>query len=114
MGQPKEINWPRPTFDEALIAATAIAHHYSYPFSKIDVGEPIEPERLTDEEAAQRLLNLADRIMDGTINSHIDVAKMVRTLGHKISPMGSLSTQIDLAAFRVSHAILLKQETFQE
>lgn len=114
MGPNKEIDWPRPTIDQAINAGMAVAHHYGTPFSKIDVGEPIEPEHLSDREAEQRLLDLADRIMGGEVSSHTEVAKVVRTLGHKMGPMGSVSTEIDLAAFRVFHAVLQKQEAFQE
>ena len=114
MGSPKEIDWPRPTIDQAINAGMAIGHHYGTPFSKIDVGEPVEPEHLSDREAEQKLRELADHIMDGTVNTHVQVAKVVRSLGHLMGPMGSVSTEIDLAAFRVSHAILQKQKTFQE
>lgn len=114
MGPNKEIDWPRPTIDQSINAGMAVGHHYGTPFSKIDVGEPVEPEHLSDREAEQRLLDLADHIVDGTVNSHVAVAKVVRSLGHLMGPMGSASTEIDLAAFRVSHAILQKQKTFQE
>lgn len=114
MGSNKEIDWPRPTIDQAINAGMAIGHHYGTPFSKIDVGEPIEHQYLTDREVERRLLDLADHIMDGTVNSHVEIAKVVRSLGPLIGPMGSASTEIDLAAFRVCHAVLQKQETFQE
>ena len=114
MGSPKEIDWPRPTIDQAINAGMAIGHHYGTPFSKIDVGEPVELEHLSDPEAEQRLIELANHIMDGTVNTHVQVAKVVRSLCHLMGPMGSASTEIDFAAFRVSHAILQKQKTFQE
>lgn len=76
--------------------------------------EPIENQHLTDREAERKLLDLADHIMDGTVNSHVEIAKVVRSLGHLMGAMGSASTEIDLAAFRVFHAILQRQEAFQE
>ena len=80
----------------------------------MDTGEQEEYQPLSDKEAEQKLIELADQIMDGTINSHVGVAKVVRSLGPKMGPMGSVSTEIDLAAFRVSHAILQKQSVFAD
>ena len=116
LGKEKEqgFDWPKPTIDEAIDASQQIGLHYGASFSKIDVGEPIEPQRLNDRETAQKLLNLADNIMDGIVDSHVKIAKVIRSLGSRIGSLGSTSTEIDLAAFRVSHAILQKQKTFQK
>lgn len=114
MNMGAEVNWPKPTIEQAIDAGMVIAHHYGTPFSKIDVGEVVNPEHLNDGEAKQKLLDLADQIMDGAVTSHVDIAKVVRTLGHKMGPMGSVSTAIDLAAFRVLHAVHQKQENFTE
>lgn len=114
MSKDRVIEWPNPTIDQAIRAGTALATHYGRTFSKIDTGEPQGYQPLTDQEAEQKLQNLADQIMDGAINSHVDVAKVVRSLGSKMGPMGSASTEIDLAAFRVSHAILQKQASFSD
>ncbi len=114
MSPDRNFDWPKPTMEQAINAGVTIGNHYGTPFSKIDVGEPVKPEYLTDEAAKQRLLDLADQIMDGTVTSHVDIARVVRTLGHKMGPMGSVSTGIALAAFRVLHSVLQKQETFQD
>lgn len=114
MSKDRKTDWPNPTIDQAIRAGTALATHYGRTFGKIDTGEPEEYQPLTDLEAEQRLLDLAGQIMDGAVNSHIDVAKVVRSLGPKMGPMGSASTEIDLAAFRVSHAILQKQASFSD
>ncbi len=114
MSREREITWPNPTIDQAINASMMVGNHYGSTFSKIDVGEPVEPEDLTDREAEQRLLDLADHVMDGAVTSHVAVAKVVRSLGHKIGPMGSVSTEIDLAAYRVAHAVFQKQGSFVE
>ncbi len=88
---------------------------YGESFSKIKLAEPIEPEDMTDSEAEQRLLKLADDIMKGTINSHADIARTIRSLGPKIGgPIASVSTEVHLAAFRLSYAILRRQSGFTE
>ncbi|OGD87955.1 hypothetical protein A2870_02595 [Candidatus Curtissbacteria bacterium RIFCSPHIGHO2_01_FULL_41_11] len=112
MAQDRVMDWPKPTIDQAISAGMALATHYGRTFGKIDTGEQEEYEPLSDRDAEQKLLDLADHVMDGTVNTHVEVAKVVRSLGTKIGPMGSVSTEIDLAAYRVSHAILQKQSAF--
>ncbi|MBI3379446.1 hypothetical protein HY029_01680 [Candidatus Gottesmanbacteria bacterium] len=114
VGPNREIDWPEPTINQAIIAGMAIGHHYGAAFSKIDVREHIEYQHLTYQEAKQKLLELANHIMDGTVNSHVDIAKVVRSLGPLMGPLGSASTEIDLAAFRVAYAVFQRQKTFQE
>ena len=114
MSKDREIDWPNPNIDQAISAGMAIATHYGRPFGKIDTGESVEYQPLTDRAAEQKLLDLADQIMDGTVNSHVEIAKVIRSLGSKMGPMGSVSTEIDLAAFRVSHAILQRQTSFSD
>lgn len=114
MSPDRDFDWPKPTLDQAIHAGQAIACHYGNPFSKIYVEEPIKPGLLSDQDAKQKLLDLADQIMDGAVSSHVEIARVIRTLGHKMGPMGSVTTAIDLAAFRVFHAVQQKQETFQD
>lgn len=115
MTQEREIVWPKPTIDQAINASMMIANYYCSPTSEIDVGEEsIESNELTDDEAEQRLLELADNIMEGEIDSHIQVARTVRSLGYKIGALGSVSTEIDYAAYKVAYAVYQKQGTFQE
>ena len=106
----REIEWPRPTVDQAIIASTKLSHNYG----RVDLGEPVKRERLTDREAEDRLLNLANGIVNGEVTSHCDVARVIQGLGMLMGTLGGASMEIDLAAFRVSHAVLLKQETFRE
>jgi len=113
MGSNKETDWPKPSLEDAIRAGMAIAHHYSTPFSKIKVEEPIKYQHLTDREAERRLLDLADHIMDGTVTSHVEIARVVRSLSPLMGPLGSASTEIDLAAFKVHVAIIQKQQAFQ-
>lgn len=114
MSTDRKTEWPRPTIDQAISTGMALATHYGRTFSQIDTGEQEEYQPITDREAEQRLLDLADQIMAGTVSSHVQIAKVIRSLGPKMGPMGSASTEIDLAAFRVSHAVLQKQTSFSD
>ena len=114
MSADRKTEWPNPTIDQAISAGMALATHYGRTFGKIDTGEQEEYQPITDREAEQKLLDLADQIMAGTVSSHVEIAKVIRSLGPKMGPMGSVSTEIDLAAFRVSHAVLQKQTSFSD
>ncbi|OGD85557.1 hypothetical protein A3B51_00475 [Candidatus Curtissbacteria bacterium RIFCSPLOWO2_01_FULL_41_18] len=114
MSTDRKTEWPNPTIDQAISAGMALATYYGRTFGKIDTGEQEEYQPITDQEAEQRLLNLADGIMNGEVTSHRDVARVIQSLGMLMGPMGSASTEIDLAAFRVSHAVLQKQTSFSD
>lgn len=114
MSKDRVIDWPNPTIDQAIRTGQALGIHYGKTFSKIDTGEQGEYQPLTDREAEQKLLELADNIMEGSVQSHVVIARIISSLGPKMGPMGSVSTEIDLAAFKVSHAILQKQASFSD
>jgi len=108
-----EISWPQPTsVDEAISTGMSLAMHYGKTFSKIVLEEPVEEKPMTDREAEEALLHLADGIMEGTVNSHKQIARVIRSLGSKMGPLGSVTTEIDLALFRVGHSITQKQGAF--
>ncbi len=99
----------------ALNPSAQLEMYYGESFSKIKLAAPIEPEDMTDNEAEQRLLKLADDIIKSTINSHADIARTIRSLGPRIGgPMESVSTKVHLAAFKLSYAIVRKQSSFIE
>ena len=72
MGKDRQFEWPKPTIDQAINAGMALATHYGKTFGKIDTGiQDEEPELISDRDGEQRLLNLADQIIEGVVNSHV-------------------------------------------
>ncbi|MDP2637431.1 MAG: hypothetical protein Q8P26_00015 [Candidatus Levybacteria bacterium] len=62
-------------------------------------------EDLTDQEAVNVLENLEDGIRSGRILSQREIAKQALRLGAKMGILGSVTTEIDVAAWRVLDAI---------
>ncbi|MBI4091817.1 MAG: hypothetical protein HY427_01280 [Candidatus Levybacteria bacterium] len=88
-------------------AAITLESYYGGPHSQIAVGEVVEPQLMTDQEAEQKLLVLAGKIRSGEVKSHIDVARVIRSLGNKMSPTGGgASLGINDAALKVEEAII--------
>lgn len=112
MGKDRKYEWTPPSIEQAMNAGQMIAIFYGR-MGKIKLEEEIVPDSLTDTEAEERLLALTDSIIEGNVKSHTQVAKTIRSLGYKIGPMGSASTQIDVAAYHLAQAVYLNQSTFQ-
>lgn len=109
-GPKKNPDLLRPTIEDAENATKTLASFYGCPNNNFSIEEP-----LTNREAKQRLLKLRDRIMDGTVNSHIEVAKVLWSLGSLISPIKrSASAEIDFAAHGAYVAVLQKEESFSD
>lgn len=87
-------------------AAITLESYYAGPHSKIVVGEAVESQPMTDQEAEQRLLNLAAQIVSGEVKSHVDVARVIRSLSTKLSPAGGVSLGINNAALKVEENVL--------
>lgn len=112
MEKDRKYEWAQPSIEQVMHAGQMIAGFYGR-MGKIELEEEIVPDNLTDAEAEERLLALADSIIEGNVKSHTEVAKTIRSLGYKIGPMGSASTQIDVAAYHLAKAVYLNQSTFQ-
>ncbi len=87
-------------------AAVTLESYYGGPNSQIVVGETVEPQPMTDQEAEQKLYDLADDLIIGKVRSHIGVARVIRNLGTKMSPSGGASLGINNAALKVEEVIL--------
>lgn len=97
---PSVIRRRQPTFEEIVNAGRTLASDY---WRFTDNNE--KPEYLSDREAVNVLEELAVGIHTGRILSHKEIAQQVQRLGHKMGPMGSVSTNIDVAAWNVLDAI---------
>lgn len=89
-----------PDIDELISSGSNLAMKYG------TVGK-MEPshEYLSDKKAVEILQNLEMGIWSGEVTSNSQISFAVKKLGHKMGPMGSASTEIDLAAFHVLEAI---------
>ncbi len=106
------IDWPRPgSYNDAALAMVNLWARYSGVELPPVPGERM-PGKLTHSQGSDALLNLAERIMRGEVRTHGEVARVIQNLGDLIGPLGSTETEVDLAGFRVRHAVLKMQGTF--
>ncbi len=107
------IDWPRPaSLSEAELATVNLWATYSRTNLPEANQEGLPDTQLTHSQASDTLLGLADQIMHGEVRTHVDVARAIRKIDHLIGPLGATETEVDLACFRVRHAVLTMQESF--
>lgn len=97
---PSVVSRNKPTFEEIVTAGSTLSMTYHGLNSDDEKNE-----YLSDREAVGVLEELTIGIHSGKILSHKEIAQQVRRLGHKMGPMGSVSTDIDVAAWNVLDAI---------
>lgn len=76
---------------------------------RIKPGDEESHENLSDQQAVTVLENLEDGIRSGKILSQTEIARQALRLGSKMGMMGSVTTEIDVAAWRVLDAIQEKR-----
>ena len=101
MAREQEIVFPTPSFDQAVIASQNL--WLVYGLVEIDCEE--SEKNLDNQEAARRMEGMAVGIMNGTITSHLDIARGIKNLGFRIGPLGGIAMEIDLASFKLTQAI---------
>ncbi|MCL5019415.1 MAG: hypothetical protein M1426_02915 [Patescibacteria group bacterium] len=89
-----------PSIDEIITAGSRL----SMTFGRFGLIGQVQ-EYLTDNEAVGVLNSLKDGIETGRILSTEEIVGQVGRLGSKMGPMGSVSTEIDIAALGVLDAI---------
>jgi|SRR3989344_4436452 len=98
--------WGRLHEERSLGAAITLESYYGSSHSQIVVGNAEEVQPMTDQEAEKKLLHLAESIRSGEVSSHAVIARVIRSLGNKMTHSGGASAGINDAALRVEEAII--------
>ena len=98
--------------DKARNAAITLESYYCGKFSHVDVGNPVIPQLITNMEAVQKLLDLEGQILEGGVDSHVQIASVLRKLGDKLTDKGGSTVEINLAALKVEEAIIKNDSRF--
>lgn len=103
-----------PTFEQGHRASAMLFDYYGEAGSFGSLVEQDDTEPLTDAQVAERLTTLASGITEGTVRSHLEVARTIQGLGPVIGPFSPASAEIGDAAYRVATAVYQHQSGFTE
>lgn len=105
--RPQPVDFPSPTFDQAVLASQRLWAVYGIVdlYGSLDIGTEEPQGHLDDRDAAKRLEDLAEGVMRGEVTSHRDIVRGIKGIAPKIGPLGGIAMEIDLASFKLFHAI---------
>lgn len=111
-GQPPILE--RSLEQRALGAAQTLYSYYASSHSHIILDEVLESQPMTDQEAEQKLHDLAQDLVGRRVTSHIDIARVIRSLGTKMTSSGGASDRINSAALEVEEVIIHNEARLED